>query len=59
MRSSAISRNSALTKSGTALSSPPNCSAAQEPRQGISWPRLIRPAVSAATEFVIWTGMKL
>jgi ubiquinone biosynthesis monooxygenase Coq7 len=33
--------------------------AAQEPRQGIFWPRLIRPAVSAATEFVIWTGMKL
>ena len=34
-------------------------SAAQEPRQGIFWPRLIRPAVSAATEFVIWTGMRL
>jgi ubiquinone biosynthesis monooxygenase Coq7 len=33
--------------------------AAQERRQGIFWPRLIRPAVSAATEFVIWTGMKL
>ena len=33
--------------------------AAQEPRQGIFWPRLIRPAVSAATEFVIWTGMRL
>ena len=33
--------------------------AAQEPRQGIFWPRLIRPTVSAATEFVIWTGMKL
>ena len=33
--------------------------AAQEPRQGIFWPRLIRPAVSAATELVIWTGMKL
>jgi ubiquinone biosynthesis monooxygenase Coq7 len=33
--------------------------AAQEPRQGIFWPRLIRPAVSAVTEFVIWTGMKL
>jgi len=33
--------------------------AAQEPRQGIFWPRLLKPAVSAATEFVIWTGMKL
>jgi len=33
--------------------------AAQEPNQGIFWPRLIRPAVSAATEFVIWTGMRL
>lgn len=33
--------------------------AAQEPRQGIFWPRLIRPTVSAVTEFVIWTGMKL
>jgi ubiquinone biosynthesis monooxygenase Coq7 len=33
--------------------------AAQEPRQGIFWPRLVRPTVSAATEFVIWTGMKL
>ena len=33
--------------------------AAQEPRQGFFWPRLIRPAVSAATEFVIWSGMKL
>jgi len=33
--------------------------AAQEPRQGIFWPRLIRPTVSAATEFVIWSGMKL
>jgi ubiquinone biosynthesis monooxygenase Coq7 len=33
--------------------------AAQEPRQGLFWPRLLRPAVSAATEFVIWTGMKL
>jgi 3-demethoxyubiquinol 3-hydroxylase len=33
--------------------------AAQEPRQGIFWPRLIRPAVSAATELVIWTGMRL
>jgi ubiquinone biosynthesis monooxygenase Coq7 len=33
--------------------------AAQEPRQGIFWPRVLRPTVSAATEFVIWTGMKL
>jgi ubiquinone biosynthesis monooxygenase Coq7 len=33
--------------------------AAQEPRQGIFWPRVLRPAVSAATEFVIWTGMKI
>lgn len=32
--------------------------AAQEPRQGIFWPRILRPTVSAATEFVIWTGMK-
>ena len=34
-------------------------SAAQEPRQGIFWPRVLKPTVSAATEFVIWTGMKL
>lgn len=33
--------------------------AAQEPRQGIFWPRVIKPTVSAFTEFVIWTGMKL
>ena len=33
--------------------------AAQEPRQGVFWPRILKPAVSAATEFVIWTGMKL
>ena len=33
--------------------------AAQEPRQGIFWPRVLEPAVGAATEFVIWTGMKL
>ncbi|MEJ0086554.1 MAG: demethoxyubiquinone hydroxylase family protein [Pseudomonadota bacterium] len=33
--------------------------AAQEPRQGIFWPRVLRPTVSAITEFVIWTGMKL
>lgn len=33
--------------------------AAQEPRAGRFWPSVIRPVVSAATEFVIWTGMKL
>ncbi|HEY6125400.1 MAG TPA: demethoxyubiquinone hydroxylase family protein [Steroidobacteraceae bacterium] len=33
--------------------------AAQEPRQGIFWPRVLKPTVSAMTEFVIWTGMKL
>jgi ubiquinone biosynthesis monooxygenase Coq7 len=33
--------------------------AAQEPRQGIFWPRVLKPTVSAITEFVIWTGMKL
>jgi ubiquinone biosynthesis monooxygenase Coq7 len=33
--------------------------AAQEPRQGIFWPRVLKPAVSAATELFIWTGMKL
>ena len=33
--------------------------AAQETRQGIFWPRILKPTVSAATEFVIWTGMKL
>lgn len=33
--------------------------AAQEPRQGVFWPRILEPTVSAATEFVIWTGMKL
>jgi ubiquinone biosynthesis monooxygenase Coq7 len=33
--------------------------AAQEPRQGIFWPRVLRPTVSAVTEFVIWSGMKL
>ena len=33
--------------------------AAQETRQGIFWPRVLKPAVGAATEFVIWTGMKL
>jgi 3-demethoxyubiquinol 3-hydroxylase len=33
--------------------------AAQQPRQGIFWPRVLEPTVSAVTEFVIWTGMKL
>ena len=33
--------------------------AAQEPHQGIFWPRVLKPTVSAVTEFVIWTGMKL
>jgi 3-demethoxyubiquinol 3-hydroxylase len=33
--------------------------AALEPRQGIFWPGLLRPMVSAATEVVIWMGMKL
>jgi ubiquinone biosynthesis monooxygenase Coq7 len=33
--------------------------AAQEPRQGIFWPRVLRPVVSAATECVIWFGMRL
>jgi ubiquinone biosynthesis monooxygenase Coq7 len=33
--------------------------AAQEPRQGIFWPRVLRPVVSAATECVIWLGMRL
>ncbi len=33
--------------------------AAHEPRQGIFWPRVLKPTVSLATEFVIWTGMKL
>lgn len=33
--------------------------AAREAGQGMFWPRLIRPAVSAATEFVIWSGMRL
>ena len=27
--------------------------------KGIFWPRVLRPTVSAATEFVIWSGMKL
>jgi ubiquinone biosynthesis monooxygenase Coq7 len=33
--------------------------AAQETRQGIFWPRVIRPTVRLATEFVIWTGMRM
>jgi ubiquinone biosynthesis monooxygenase Coq7 len=33
--------------------------AAREVSRGMFWPRLITPAVSAATEFVIWTGMRL
>jgi ubiquinone biosynthesis monooxygenase Coq7 len=33
--------------------------AALEPSQGIVWPRVLRPVVSAATEFVIWPGMRL
>jgi 3-demethoxyubiquinol 3-hydroxylase len=33
--------------------------AALEPRQGIFWPSLLRPMVGAATELVIWMGMKL
>lgn len=33
--------------------------AAMEPRQGIFWPRVIKPVVSGLTEAVIWIGMKL
>jgi 3-demethoxyubiquinol 3-hydroxylase len=33
--------------------------AALEPTQGMFWPRILRPVVSAATEVVIWLGMKL
>jgi len=33
--------------------------AALEKRQGIFWPRLLRPLVSASTEAVIWLGMHL
>jgi ubiquinone biosynthesis monooxygenase Coq7 len=33
--------------------------AALEPSQGIFWPRILRPVVGAATEAVIWLGMKL
>jgi ubiquinone biosynthesis monooxygenase Coq7 len=33
--------------------------AALESRQGIFWPRLLLPIVSAATEAVIWIGMKI
>ncbi len=32
--------------------------AALEPRQGIFWPRVIKPVVSGLTEAVIWIGMK-
>jgi len=32
--------------------------AVQEPHQGIFWPRILKPTVSAMTEFVIWTGMR-
>ena len=33
--------------------------AALEKRQGIFWPRVLRPVVSASTEAVIWLGMHL
>jgi 3-demethoxyubiquinol 3-hydroxylase len=33
--------------------------AALEPRQGIFWPHVLRPVVSATTEVVIWLGMRL
>ena len=33
--------------------------AALEPSQGIFWPQVLRPVVGAATEFVIWLGMRL
>ncbi len=33
--------------------------AASEKRQGIFWPRVLRPLVSASTELVIWLGMHL
>src|SRR5215210_4119398 len=33
--------------------------AALESRQGSSWPRIIMPVVSSATEAVIWLGMRL
>jgi len=33
--------------------------AALESRQGIFWPKILLPLVSAATETVIWLGMKL
>ena len=33
--------------------------AALEPRQGAFWPRILRPIVSAATEFVIFIGMRM
>jgi 3-demethoxyubiquinol 3-hydroxylase len=34
-------------------------SAALEPSQGIFWPKILRPMVGAATEAVIWLGMKM
>jgi ubiquinone biosynthesis monooxygenase Coq7 len=30
-----------------------------EPRKGIFWPRILLPVISAATECVIWVGMRL
>lgn len=33
--------------------------AALETRQGIFWPRVLKPVVSASTEVVIWLGMHL
>jgi 3-demethoxyubiquinol 3-hydroxylase len=33
--------------------------AALDKRQGVFWPRVLRPLVSAATETVIWLGMRL
>lgn len=33
--------------------------AALEKRQGIFWPRVLKPVVSASTEAVIWLGMHL
>jgi 3-demethoxyubiquinol 3-hydroxylase len=33
--------------------------AAMEKRQGIFWPRILRPLVAASTEAVIWLGMRL
>jgi 3-demethoxyubiquinol 3-hydroxylase len=33
--------------------------AAMEKRQGIFWPKILRPVVAASTEVVIWLGMHL